>query len=94
MLKFFYSLATLLFLSSVATANIIYSIENHAATQDGHSLSGTIVTTSAAPTDGVLMAAEIVSWNFSVTGPSSFSASSTDVGASINLVGTVNITPT
>lgn len=75
------------------SGDIIYSIEDYPAFQNGHSLAGTIVTTDTAPDDGLLMSAEIVDWSFTVTGASGFSLSNT--GSSPDEVtGNINISPT
>lgn len=62
-------------LGSVSQASLIYSFEDYANFQNGHTLSGTITTTDSAPDDGLLVSAEILDWSFSVIGPNGFSAS-------------------
>lgn len=74
-------------------AALIYDFVNYPADQNGHALTGTITTADTAPDDGVLMAAEILAWEFEVTGPDALSGSSSDAGASQIVFG-ATITPT
>ena len=76
-----------------ASGDLIYTLENYAAFQNGHTLSGTITTTDAAPDDGLLMNAEIIDWSFSVSGPTSFMASKNPASFPV-VTGDVGISPT
>ncbi len=81
------------FLTPGADAALIYDLVNYPAEQNGHSLSGTITTTDAAPDDGQLMVTEILSWEIEIVGPSGFSGAMSDVNSNTIATG-VTITPT
>ena len=89
------SLAVLfcLFGVSIAHGDLIYTIQDYPAFQNGHSLSGTITTLDTAPDDGLLMSPEIVDWSFSVTGPNGFSLFKM-INNLPEVTGVVNISPT
>ena len=57
-----------------AHAARIYQLVNYPALQEGHTLAGTITTTDDAPDDSVLEAAEILHWQWTITGPNNLSA--------------------
>jgi hypothetical protein len=65
---------TLLLSPGSSKAARIYSLVNYPDLQNGHTLSGTITTTDDAPDDGLLDLAEILDWEWSVTGPNDFAA--------------------
>jgi hypothetical protein len=56
----------------------VYQFVDYPADQEGYSLTGTITTTDDAPLDSILDAAEILDWQWSITGPYPFSASRAD----------------
>lgn len=74
-----------------AQADLVYDFQSHSADQSGHSLTGSIVTTDNAINDGILITSEVVSWNWSISGPNAASVSSTDSGATTFLQGDVLI---
>lgn len=82
------------FLARNATADLIYYFGNYSIDQNGHSLTGTLVVSDTAPSDGLLVDAEILSWQFDVSGPRGFSSSSSNVSADVQLSGIVTITET
>ena len=71
-----------------------YQLINYPVEQQGHTLAGSIVTLDSAPDDGLLDAAEIVDWSFTVQGPKSFSASKSDPGSATIVSGMVGISDT
>lgn len=75
----------------MANADLSYAIQSHAGDQNGHALSGMIVSTDTSINDGFLVAGEILSWQFSISGPNSTAVSSTDAGAALVLNGDVLI---
>lgn len=81
-------------LCSTACGDIIYTMEDHPAFQNGHSLSGTITTTDTAPDDGLLLSSEIVDWAFSVSGPNAFTAAKSTGSPAPVVTGAVGISPT
>ena len=64
-------------LSGPASAARIYQLVNYPDLQNGHTLTGTITTTDDAPDDGLLVAAEILGWEWSVSGANSLAGSYT-----------------
>lgn len=79
--------------ASSVYATLIYDLVNYPADQNGHTLTGTITTAVTAPDDGLLTSAEILAWEFDITGPVPMSGSSSDAGASVRVLG-ATITPT
>jgi hypothetical protein len=59
-------------------ADHVYQLVDYPANQEGHTLNGTITTTNDAPNDSILDVAEILSWQWSISGPNSFAANSTE----------------
>lgn len=57
-------------------AERIYQLIDYPAIENGHTLSGTITTSDDAPADGILNTAEILDWQWTITGPHSYSAMS------------------
>ena len=55
----------------------IYNIIDYPLLQEGHTLTGTITTTDDAPLDSMLDVAEILDWQWSITGPNILSAADT-----------------
>jgi hypothetical protein len=84
-------------IASPAHADRVYRIVEYPHLQSGHTLAGTITTTNAAPADGVLTLAEILSWEWKVVGPwtsaSGFTATSTDPVMDQSVVQNVSISP-
>jgi hypothetical protein len=78
--------ALLLFaLANHANADIIYNIQPYPSDQNGYTLSGTITTDGVM---GALSASDILAWQYTATnGLITYSASSTDTGASISATG-------
>jgi hypothetical protein len=64
--------------ASPCIAARVYQLVDYPADQDGNSLSGTITTTDSAPLDSILDTAEILEWQWSITGPIPVVASSSD----------------
>jgi hypothetical protein len=56
----------------------VYQFVDYPADQEAYSLTGTITTTDDAPLDSILDTAEILDWQWSITGPYPFSASQAD----------------
>ena len=71
-------------------ADLTYQLTDNVAEQNGHSLTGQIVTTDSAPDDGVLDVGEVLSWNYSVSGPTPLAAND----LATNILGIVSISPT
>jgi hypothetical protein len=73
-------IVTLLFsaTSLPSRADRVYQLVDYPANQEGHTLNGTITTTNDAPNDSVLDLAEILNWQWSVSGANSFAANSTE----------------
>jgi hypothetical protein len=63
---------------TTARADHVYKLIDYPANQNGHTLNGTITTTDDAPNDSLLNVAEILSWQWSISGPNSFAANSTE----------------
>jgi hypothetical protein len=59
-------------------ADRVYQLVDYPANQNGHTLNGTITTTDDAPNDSLLDVAEILSWQWGISGPNSFAANSTE----------------
>jgi hypothetical protein len=74
------SIVALLFTATMlpCRADRVYNLVDYPGNQEGHTLNGTITTTNDAPNDSLLDVAEILSWQWSITGPNSFAANSTD----------------
>lgn len=77
-----------------AYASRTYNFIDYADAQNGHTLSGSIVTVDSAADDGVLSNSEIVDWNFTVQGPLSYSVSSDESTSLAPITGLVNISST
>jgi hypothetical protein len=75
-------------LTSIAKADLAYSIVNYPADQSGATVSGTIVTDGAT---GALSASDILSWSWTITpsGGPSYTFSSLDANAAVSLYGAV-----
>jgi hypothetical protein len=73
-------------------ADRVYQLVDYPANQNGHTLNGTITTTDNAPTDSVLDLSEILSWQWSITGPNTFAANSTEFLDNTSLALGVQIT--
>jgi hypothetical protein len=69
--------------------SIVYNIVNYADLQNGYTLSGAITTDGAI---GTLTSADVTAWSFSVTGPTSYQASSQTAG--VDLPNVTNLTST
>ena len=65
-------------MSVPSRADRVYQLIDIPSNQNGHSLNGTITTTDDAPNDSVLNVAEILGWQWSISGANSFSATSMD----------------
>jgi hypothetical protein len=63
---------------AICRAERVYRLVDNPASQEGHFLNGTITTTNDAANDSSLDLAEILGWQWSVSGPHSFAASSQD----------------
>lgn len=59
-------------------AGRVYRLVDYPANQNGHFLKGTITTTDDAPSDSLLGLAEILSWQWNISGANTFAASSQD----------------
>jgi hypothetical protein len=75
-------------------ADLTYNIVDYPTHQNGHSLTGSIITLDSATDDGILTNSEIVDWSFSVQGPVSLGASKADNPSLTPFDGIVNISPT
>jgi hypothetical protein len=73
-------------------ADRVYQLVDYPANQNGHTLSGTITTTDDAPNDSLLDLSEILSWQWSITGPNTFAANSTEFLDNTSLALGVQIT--
>jgi hypothetical protein len=67
-------------LCGTAQADIIYSFVDYQASQNGHSISGTLTTPDTAPDDGYLTWDELSDWELTITGP----GISESVGMNVN----------
>jgi hypothetical protein len=82
-------------LTADSHASRIYTFVNYPDEQSGHTLSGQIVTSDTAPDDGVLVASEILSWEYMIEGPSPLVATSADYDLDATFIkGTVFISAT
>jgi hypothetical protein len=79
-------------LTTRAGASYVYDIQNYPGLQNGWSLSGHIVTDI---NSGSLASSDILSWNWTATnGNQTWTVTSTSPDATIQLAGTVVVTPT
>jgi hypothetical protein len=88
------SVCSLLLLTcATARADRVYKLVDYPANQMGHTLNGTITTTDDAPNDSLLDMAEILSWQWNISGPNSFAANSTQFLNNSSQAFGVRITP-
>jgi hypothetical protein len=71
-------IASVFFFAPPCHAGRVYQLIDYPANQNGHILKGTITTTDDASADSLLNVAEILSWQWSISGANTFAASSTE----------------
>jgi hypothetical protein len=81
-----------LLITTAANADRVYKLVDYPANQMGHTLNGTITTTDDAPNDSLLDVAEILSWQWSISGPNSFAANSSEFLTNNSMATAVRIT--
>jgi hypothetical protein len=72
----------------------VYQLVNYPTDQAMHSLSGTITTTDEAPLDSILETAEILDWQWSITGANTTIASRNDFLTDRTMASGIRISPT
>jgi len=84
-------LILLLNIVTPANADLVYEFVNHVGDQNGQTITGTITTVDTAVNDGYLRSNEVVSWQWSVSGPNASSVTNTSANATISIQGDVLI---